>query len=496
MNWSHALCKRASEDECIRDLRRALHSQGDISSTLRKCVTPDELRDMDDLVEPDLGRVSDLVQPGGFRRQFVRQASPYSLYAHSSLVLLLQPTLASRMFESYWSMMDGFFLGDRDSAEDIKLFSENKVTRVINCAANAIDNHFESMGVSYLNYSWSDDETQIILDDDDMVADEVYNFIEEAVDRCEGILVQSFRGQSRSCVVLAAYCMKKYKWNLHNTLQYLSFKCPVLNPGDSFLSQLEAYEIRLVLNEPTSYHNSISDDTESSGGSWDASVLSNTYTNCQRPPLSDMQIIKTVASSNKTHVVSFSEDSADIKPYEVSSPLDVGRCDVENQKPWRVPVGTQPLKSALKSAKNKGKAVAEECHVESELITIHRRSGPVSCNPDEIVPKRFGVQLHNKTILLEYAVPRLGLRAHHSMIVELNGPKAARNMSTLEADDYCNTAIASELKLQHAPWLAIVSVEQLAALVGRLRVTEKEQKLCQKKKEPQRRKRVPGRSPR
>ena len=33
--------------------------------------------------------------------------------------------------------------------------------------------------------SWSDDETQIILDDDDVVADEVFNFIEEAVDQGE-----------------------------------------------------------------------------------------------------------------------------------------------------------------------------------------------------------------------------------------------------------------------------------------------------------------------
>merc|ERR1712106_1147240 len=150
--------------------------------------------------------------------------------------------------------------------------------------------------------------------------------------------------------------------------------------------------------------------------------------------------------SNRAQAVSFSEDIADIMPYEISSLLDDGQCDVENLKPWRVPGGTQPLKSALKSAKNKGKAVAEECHVNGGFITIQRRSGPVSCNPDEIVPKRFGVQLHNKTILLEYCVPRLSLRVHHSMVVELNGPKAPRDMSASEADDYCNTAIASDLK--------------------------------------------------
>merc|ERR1719183_2613066 len=102
MNWYQALCKRPAEDECIRDLRRELHSQGGISSTVRKCVTPDDLRDVDDLLDPDCGRVLDIMQPGGFRRHFVREASPYNFYAHSSLVLLLQPTIQSRMFESYW----------------------------------------------------------------------------------------------------------------------------------------------------------------------------------------------------------------------------------------------------------------------------------------------------------------------------------------------------------------------------------------------------------
>lgn len=492
MNWSHALCKRPAEDECIRDLRRELHSQGGISSTLRKCVTPDDLRDVDDLLDPDCGRVLDIMQPGGFRRHFVREASPYNFYAHSSLVLLLQPTIQSRMFESYWAMMDGFFLGDRDSAEDFKLFSENKVTRVINCAANAIDNYWESSGVSYLNYSWSDDDTQIILDDEDVVADQVFNFIEEAVEEGEGVLVQSFRGQGRSCVVLAAYCMKKYHWSLHQTLEFLSYKCPVLNPSDGFLSQLEAYELRLA--------SSASDDAEACDVSFDASVLSNTFTNGQRAPLSDMQIIKTVPSPNRMPAVMFSDEDADVTLYQVGSFLDVDPCDVETKKPWVVPLA---LKSALKSSKkdreatpSKASTVADECDVDDGCITIHRRSGPVSCHPDQILPKRFGVQLHNKTILLEYAVPSLGFRAHHAMVVDLNGPKAPRSKSASEADDYCNTAIANELKYQHEPWLAQVSVEQLAALVGRLRASDKELKESQKHKEPERRKRVPGKSPR
>lgn len=505
MNWSQVLCRRPAEDESVRELRQALHSQG-IPATRRQCETPDEVRDLEDLLDPDAARPSDLAQPGGFRREFIRKASPSNLYAHSSLTLLLLPTLQSRMFDSYWSVMDGFFIGDRDSAEDIKLFHENKVTRVINCAADAIDNYWEAAGVSYLNYSFKDEESQVILDDDDKVANEVFNFIEEAVAKGEGVLVQSFRGQSRSCVVLAAYMMKKYQWSLHETLEYLSFKCPVLHPNDSFLSQLEAYELRLDL---AAYELGVAGNRRGKplvqpqygDEIWDGSVLSNTFKNCQRAPLSDMQIQKHSASPDRAPAVKFVDNVADIKPYLVGSALDLDPCDSENQKPWRVPEGTPPPKSALKSGKKKvSPYVADPAPVESDdisgFVTIQRRSGAVTCRPDEIVPRRFGIQLHNRSILLEYTVPRLGVRAHHTMVVDLGGPKATWSKSSGSSDESINEAIAEALQKQHEAWLATVSVEQLAALVGRLRAADEEQKQAQKKKEPERRKRAPGKSPR
>merc|ERR1719217_888476 len=92
----------------------------------------------------------------------------------------LRPTLQARMFESVWTVTDGLFIGDRDSAEDLKFFKENKVTRVINCCGSAIDNYWESVDIGYLTYRWRDEVTQTVLDDKDAVADEIFDFIEEA----------------------------------------------------------------------------------------------------------------------------------------------------------------------------------------------------------------------------------------------------------------------------------------------------------------------------
>jgi protein-tyrosine phosphatase len=412
------------------------------------------------------------------------------------------------MFESYWSLSDGFFIGDRDAAEDLKFFMENKVTRVINCCASAIDNHWESVGITYLNYCWSDEETQVILDDDDRVVNDVFTFCEEAVERGEGILVQSFRGQSRAACVLAAYFMKKYRWGLQKTLEFLSFKCPVLNPNEGFLSQLEAYEQRM-LDEPPLPQESTSDeadvaDTEWESPRWEGLCLQNTYANCQRCPLADIQITKSVSSS-RTPAIQFSEDIVDVKPYDVGSLLEgspQNPQDVESRKPQ---VGKPLLKSAMRSTKSKAsvttprgsvKDAAEESYFGHGSIVIHRRSGTLRCEPEDVVPKRFGVQLENKTILLEYAVPKYSLRAHHTMRVDLDVPSLKRNEKCVGGDDFCNTAIAAELRQEHEPWLTGVSVDQLARLVGRIRRSVESPKILSETKRRLSRDRPAGQSPR
>ena len=58
-------------------------------------------------------------------------------------------------------------------------------------------------------------------------------------------MVHSVRGQSRASCVIAAYMMKKYKWSLLKTLEFLNSRRPDLEIRATFITQLGEYEKRL-----------------------------------------------------------------------------------------------------------------------------------------------------------------------------------------------------------------------------------------------------------
>jgi len=79
-------------NEAVRDLRRAIVSQLQTPNVVRKASTPPELRSRDDLLDPNLGRLRDVAQPGGFRRNFSQRSQP-SASATPLLQQLLRPAV-------------------------------------------------------------------------------------------------------------------------------------------------------------------------------------------------------------------------------------------------------------------------------------------------------------------------------------------------------------------------------------------------------------------
>eukprot|EP00913_Durusdinium_trenchii_P014937 g14011.t1 len=90
---------------------------------------------------------------------------------------------------------DGLFVGDELAAQDLEFVVANKVTRIINCSGRQVPNHWESIGVAYLTYYWIDADSQVILDQRDVVANETFMFIEQALEAAESVLIHSVRGQ-------------------------------------------------------------------------------------------------------------------------------------------------------------------------------------------------------------------------------------------------------------------------------------------------------------
>ena len=141
---------------------------------------------------------------------------------------------------------EGFYIGDRISAISIEVVVQFKLTHMINASGNQIINQWETIGMKYLTLNWAESPNQNLFDQDDEIAEKILYFIDDSFINGEGILAHSFKGQNRVCIVVLIYLMKKYKWSLKKSMEYLKSKKQDVNIPPFFLSQLIKFETRLL----------------------------------------------------------------------------------------------------------------------------------------------------------------------------------------------------------------------------------------------------------
>jgi protein-tyrosine phosphatase len=176
---------------------------------------------------------------------------------------------------------DGLFIGDEFSAQDLEFVVANKVTHIINCASKQVANHWEAIGVKYFSLYWQDSDIQIIVDKKAVLFNKLFDFIESTLSMGESVLVHSVRGQCRCICVVTAYMMRKYRWNLFKTLEFINFRRPDMEIRPNFLSQLANLEKKyakkgLIIS---------SDWNETDGLTDEELLLRNTYLNAQLGPI-------------------------------------------------------------------------------------------------------------------------------------------------------------------------------------------------------------------
>lgn len=91
------------------------------------------------------------------------------------------------------------------------------------------------MGVVYLTFFWLDQENQVLFDSADKTTKNIFEFIEMSNKKSESVLVHSVRGQSRAASVLAVYLMRKYRWSMIKTLEFLNSRRPDLEIKATFI---------------------------------------------------------------------------------------------------------------------------------------------------------------------------------------------------------------------------------------------------------------------
>jgi len=273
---------------------------------------------------------------------------------------------------------DGLFIGDELAAQDLEFVVANKVTRVINCCGRQVPNHWEPIGVIYLTYFWVDADNQIVLDPRDVVANEIFRFIEEALEGAESVLIHSVRGQSRSCCVLSAYMMKKYSWGLRKTMEFLSSRRPDLNLKPSFLQQLSGYERRLMAQSKQNFSLDWN-DADFSRLESEELLLRNTYINSQMGPLAEFHAAE-MNCQGKPRKLLWADNNVDDK-IRLEKPAGADRHNLQNGGN-RNQVGQPILKSVLKVPKHKP-AQKEQQSLLSRPTTASTSGGE---NPQEAHP--------------------------------------------------------------------------------------------------------------
>jgi hypothetical protein len=142
-------------------------------------------------------------------------------------------------------LREALFLGDFEAAHDLEFIIANKISRVINCAGRELTNPFERSGLRYLTYFWPQSGACVVFDESNAVLDEIYSFIEEALEAGEAVLLHSTDGASRAAFCAAVYFMLRYRWTLPKTLAYLSSKRGDLLLAPGFLRQAQALDASL-----------------------------------------------------------------------------------------------------------------------------------------------------------------------------------------------------------------------------------------------------------
>ena len=169
---------------------------------------------------------------------------------------------------------DGLFIGDKETSQDLDFIITSKVTHIINTSETEVENEWSSIGILYVSFPWLDVEEQIIFDESNTNFEQCYDFIEKCLEAGESVLIHSVKGESRCACVVLAYLMRKYKWALTKSLEFLNSRKPDCKIKPNFLFQLVRLENRLARIENISYSKNwdLSDNAEEI-------LLRNTYLN-------------------------------------------------------------------------------------------------------------------------------------------------------------------------------------------------------------------------
>ena len=134
---------------------------------------------------------------------------------------------------------DGIFIGNAITSKDFEFIEMNKIVRIINCSSGEVSNLFED-SIEYMSFNWEykGNGNVIIFDPADQIIEQVISFIDKALENGNCVLIHSYMGNNRSCVLFIAYMIVRYGWTLESTLAYTRIAHQNMHIQPSYMNRL------------------------------------------------------------------------------------------------------------------------------------------------------------------------------------------------------------------------------------------------------------------
>jgi protein-tyrosine phosphatase len=139
------------------------------------------------------------------------------------------------------------YISSYNATKNKSLLEKNKITHIINCAADFCENVFESENkYTYLSFYLKDHVSENI----ECIFYECIKFIENVKEKGGRVLVHCIQGISRSVTLVMAYLIYKNKLTYDKAFNIVQSKREISSPNFGFSIQLQNFYLRL--NEPAS----------------------------------------------------------------------------------------------------------------------------------------------------------------------------------------------------------------------------------------------------
>lgn len=139
------------------------------------------------------------------------------------------------------------YLSGQDVSSNLETLKENKITHIINAAAEICDSCF-SNDFKYLNLYLRDQANENI----ECCFYTSFDFIEEAKKQGGRVLVHCVQGISRSTTIILSYLILSQRITYEEALKYTESKREIVNPNVGFSIQAQDFYTRITQNYESS----------------------------------------------------------------------------------------------------------------------------------------------------------------------------------------------------------------------------------------------------